>query len=65
MIYEYKCDGCNAVVELQRPMRGRDNETKCVKCGTSMRRVFSPVKANFSAWKGQEQQVIRDAMTPA
>lgn len=39
-LYEYKCPECGSKKEEFRSVEARDNLTKCLKCGTLMRRVL-------------------------
>ena len=39
--YEFKCDECKAVKEVDRPMSEAGNGEMC-ECGRAMRRIFFP-----------------------
>jgi len=41
-IYEFACDKCKVVREVEHPMSEAGQEEKC-SCGLLMRRVFSPI----------------------
>ena len=40
--YDYRCDPCDEVFEIERPTSDR-SEVACPSCGTIARRVFTPV----------------------
>lgn len=45
-IYEFKCDECEAVREVQLPMSEARQMPTC-ECGQKMRRKFSPINFNM------------------
>jgi putative FmdB family regulatory protein len=40
-LYEYICLECNAITEVLRPIKLRDDLTNCVQCGAGAKRVMS------------------------
>jgi putative FmdB family regulatory protein len=44
--YDYRCDACEEVFEVNRPMSEED-AVCCPTCGGGTRRVFSPVGVAF------------------
>jgi len=41
VIYEFKCDNCNLVFELKRPVSDCSLPANCPKCGKPAQRVYS------------------------
>jgi len=46
MVYLYKCinekcDGCNVVVEVNKPMSEVNNEETCKTCSSTLNRVYT------------------------
>ncbi len=41
MLYEFKCNDCNRIFEIKRPMSESGDPVKCPVCGVTGQRVFS------------------------
>ena len=39
--YEYKCLECDAITEVLRPIKSRDDVTVCGRCGAATERIIS------------------------
>jgi len=52
--YDYKCDTCETVVEVQRSFDEEGSPT-CVACNTTMSRVWNATPAHFKGggWGGR------------
>ena len=44
--YDFRCSSCETTFEVQRPM-GSSAPVACPDCGTTAKRVFSPVGVAF------------------
>jgi putative FmdB family regulatory protein len=40
-LYEYICLECNAITEILRPIKSRDDTTNCFRCGAETKRIIS------------------------
>ena len=46
--YEYKCNNCNIIETVTKPMKEASREEKCSKCDTTMQRIYN---ATPNQWK--------------
>ena len=48
--YDYKCEDCEKLVEVRKPMDQWNRAEECPDCGKVMRRIFTPshVKGNHT-----------------
>lgn len=54
-IYEYRCDDCQQVTELLRPMSQAEDTVKCDSCGSlRTRRVQSVFAATVTGASGKD-----------
>jgi putative FmdB family regulatory protein len=44
--YDYKCDACETVIEVQKSFSDSDQEV-CAICGLEMSKVYTPVGVTF------------------
>lgn len=44
--YDYKCDECETVVEVQKSFSDPDQEL-CATCGAEMSKVYTPIGVTF------------------
>lgn len=49
-VYEFRCVGCDEVVETVRAMGQTDPPEACPACGGRMRRRWSRVGVRFQGW---------------
>jgi putative FmdB family regulatory protein len=47
--YDFSCDACDAIFEIERPMREVDKPAPCPVCDEPGRRVYSMPKLLFKA----------------
>jgi len=47
MKYPYKCDDCQVVIDVIKPMRDAERHEKCPVCEKPMRRVYVPVPTTW------------------
>jgi len=50
MIYVYRCNRCDNVIEVKKPMRDSGRVEVCFNCGQEMVRVWAPIPALFG-WR--------------
>jgi putative FmdB family regulatory protein len=55
--YEYRCDSCNKEFEVQFPFGQAPQETECLDCKTTMKKIFGktsiPVVFKGTGWAGK------------
>lgn len=52
-LYDFKCDDCDQVVEVFRPMAEATDPLECKNCGKSMRRLYNSfgISNHFTPYK--------------
>lgn len=48
MIYPYRCDHCQNVEDVVKPMKDASNEEACSKCGSTLSRIYTPTQILYA-----------------
>lgn len=49
-VYEYRCEGCDEMVDRLLPHDEADQPGRCPLCGGELRRRFSRVAVRYEGW---------------
>ena len=63
-MYEYQCPICGYIKEELKDIVQRDDEIKCPRCGTKMKRIISKSNIKFigDGWYVNEKKNIPEKM---